>query len=49
MKKIFNNLFLIIFFLIISLIVILITVGIETNKFNKFISNKASFTKNASL
>ena len=49
MKKIFTNLFLIIFFLIISLIVILITIGIETNKFNKFISNKASFTKNASL
>ena len=48
MKKIFTNLFLFLF-LIISLIVILITIGIETNKFNKFISDKASITKNANL
>ena len=49
MKKILINLFLIFIFLIISLIVILITIGIETNKFNKFISDKASITKNANL
>ena len=49
MKKILINFFFFLFFLIISLIVILITIGIETNKFNRFISDKASITKNANL
>ena len=44
MKKIFINLTLSIL-LFISLIVILSTLGIETNKFNKFISDKASKIK----
>ena len=49
MKKIFYNLIL---FLLISIIIFLgliSTIGLETNKFNNFISNKASQTKNINL
>ena len=49
MKKIIKRLFLLITFLFISLITILSTTGIETNKFNKVISDKASQTKNINL
>ena len=42
MKNIIINLFLFLFFLFISLIIILSTIGIETSKFNKLISEKAS-------
>ena len=49
MKKFIINLFLILVFLIISVIVILSTIGIETNKFNKLISEKVSQTKNIFL
>ncbi len=49
MKKIFLN-FLIFFFIILfSLLIVLSTSGIETNKFNKFISKKVSQTKNINL
>jgi hypothetical protein len=40
MKKIIVSLTLIIIFILISLIMLLSTIGIETNKFNSFISNK---------
>jgi hypothetical protein len=49
MKKIFTNSILLILILLIILIVTLSTIGIETNKFNKLISNKASQTKNINL
>ncbi len=49
MKKILINFFLFALFLIISLFLILSTIGIETNKFNKLISDKASLTKNVYL
>ena len=49
MKKIIINLFLFILILMASLIVILSTIGLETNKFNKFISKKVSQTKNIDL
>ncbi len=49
MKKIIINLFLLIIITIIVLIVILSTIGIETNKFNNFISNKTLKTKNFNL
>ena len=49
MKKIFLNLILTISILIISLLVVLSTIGIETNKFNKFISDKVSESKNIIL
>ena len=48
MKKFFLNSLLIIFVLFISLIIILSTVGIETNKFNKLISDRVS-KKNINL
>ena len=40
MRKIFFTSSIILIFLLISLILILSTFGFETNKFNKFISNK---------
>ena len=49
MKKITINIFSIIIILIITVIIILSTVGIETNKFNKLIIDKASQTKNIKL
>ena len=49
MKRLFLNFILSIIFLIIILILILSTVGVETNKFNKFISEKAAQTKNVDL
>ena len=49
MKKIVINFFLLIFFLFIALITILSTIGIESNKFNNFISDKVSQTKNIYL
>ena len=49
MKKIIINLILLLTILFISLIIILSTVGIETNKFNKLISDKASQEKNIFL
>ena len=49
MKKIAINIFSIIIILIITVIIILSTVGIETNKFNKLIIDKASQTKNIKL
>ncbi len=49
MRKILTYSFLFLFVLILSLIAILTTTGIETNKFNKFISDKASVTKNVFL
>ena len=49
MKKFFINFFLILVFFIASLITILSTIGIETSKFNKLISEKVSETKNIFL
>ena len=49
MKKIIFNLFLFLIFLLILLIVTLSTTGIETNKFNKFISGKASLSNDIKL
>ena len=49
MKKIIYNLFLITITLLLSLIVVLSTIGIETNKFNKLITRKASEIKNINL
>tara|TARA_B100001248_G_scaffold221034_1_gene177102 strand:- start:2763 stop:4934 length:2172 start_codon:yes stop_codon:yes gene_type:complete len=49
MKKIFFNLILFLIILLILLLAILSTVGIETNKFNKLISEKTSKTKNIYL
>ena len=49
MKKIAINIFSIIIILIITVIIILSTIGIETNKFNKLIIDKASQTKNIKL
>ena len=46
MKKIIFNLFLITITLLLSLIVVLSTIGVETNKFNKLITRKASEIKN---
>ena len=46
MKKIIANLILLTFVLFTFLIVILSTTGVETEKFNKLISNKVSQTKN---
>ena len=40
MKKILSKIFLFLSLLIIGLLIILSTIGIETKKFNKFISNK---------
>ena len=49
MKKIIINLILIIFFFIILLLITLTTLGIETNKFNKLITDKVSQRKNINL
>ena len=49
MKKVFTNLILVLFFVLVAMIVVLSTIGIETNKFNKLISDKISKTKNISL
>jgi hypothetical protein len=49
MKKIFFNLTLSTIIIFFSLVAILSTVGIETNKFNKFISEIASKGKNIDL
>ena len=49
MKKLIINLTLILFFLIISAIIILSTIGFETNKFNKLISDKTSQANNIFL
>ena len=49
MRKILTYLFLSLFILILLSFAILTTTGIETNKFNKFISDKASVTKNVYL
>ena len=49
MKKVITNLILFIVIIFISIITILSTVGIETDKFNSLISNKASQTKNINL
>ncbi len=49
MKKIVLNSILLIIILFITLIAVLSTIGIETNKFNKLISDKAAQTKNINL
>ncbi len=49
MKKIIINLFYLIIISLIVLILILSSIGIKTNKFNKFIIEKASNTKNINL
>ncbi len=49
MKKIFVNLILLLLAIIILIIATLATIGIETNKFNKLISDKASQTNNIKL
>ncbi len=48
-KKVIFNLFLTLFFLLIIFITILSTTGIETNRFNKLISDKISQTKKIQL
>jgi len=50
MRKIFFTTSIILFFLLVSLIVVLSTIGFETDRFNKFISNKITENnKNISL
>ncbi len=49
MKQIINKSLLLIIILTIVLISLLSTIGIETNKFNKFITDKVSQTKNITL
>ena len=49
MKKIITSCISILLLLLIFLITILLTIGIETNKFNEFISKKVSQTKNIDL
>tara|TARA_B100000963_G_scaffold11902_1_gene9204 strand:+ start:3424 stop:5592 length:2169 start_codon:yes stop_codon:yes gene_type:complete len=49
MKKVVINLFLIILLIFIIFISILMTKGVETNKFNKFISEQAYLKKNINL
>ena len=49
MKKIIFNFILLIVFLFTILTAILSTIGIETNKFNKLISDKAAETKSVNL
>ena len=49
MKKIIINFFLLIFIFVFSLAVVLSTLGLETNKFNKLISEKAAQSKNINL
>ena len=49
MKKIVTNLILFVVTSLIILILILSTIGIETNKFNKLITEKTSKEKNINL
>jgi hypothetical protein len=49
MKKIITSSISIVLFLLILFITILLTIGIETNKFNEFISKKVSQAKNIDL
>ena len=49
MKKIIINFFLLTIIIMVVLLVVLSTIGIETSKFNKLISEKASQTKNINL
>jgi hypothetical protein len=49
MKKIFLNFLLLFFVILFLLIIVLSTSGIETNKFNNFITKKATQTKNIYL
>ena len=49
MKKLISRSLLLIIILLITFIALLSTTGIETNKFNKFITDKASETKNIKL
>ena len=49
MKKILKNLIIIIIVLLFLLVATLSTIGIQTNKFNKLISDKISQTKNINL
>ena len=49
MKKIINKSLLLIIILLITLILLLSTIGIETNKFNKFITKKLITNKNITL
>ncbi len=49
MKKLIKNFILFLIFLLISMIIILSTIGFETNRFNKLISDKTSQTKNINL
>jgi len=49
MKKILINLVVVIFIIMITLLAALSSIGIQTNKFNKFISDKASQAKNINL
>ena len=48
-RKIIYNLFLLVIFILILLILILSTVGIDTDKFNKLITNKIAESKNIDL
>ncbi len=49
MKKFVFNFFLLFILLFVLVTIILTTIGIETNKFNKFISEKVSQTKNINI
>ena len=49
MKKIIINLIFLIIFLFIAAILALSTIGIETNKFNKFVSEEVVKNKNINL
>ena len=49
MKKIITSLFLFLFTVFVILIISLSTFGIQTDKFNNLISNKASQSKNIDL
>ena len=49
MKKLIFNLILLIFIISVILIATLLTIGVETNKFNKLISDKALLTKNINI
>ncbi len=48
-KKIFKNFIILLFLSLIIFLITLSTIGIETNKFNKLISNKISQTNNINL
>ena len=49
MKKFLSSAILLLAIILIALISILSTIGIETKKFNKLVSNKAANTKNINL